>query len=141
MIGFIGSRSAWKSCRDTHHKPIGTDAPTCLRRAPARRGTARTRRRTRRDDQWILRRAADGHGSKVHGDVRARASLVVRYYRGVPGMTISTTGRASAYAQDTDEVWLVLLTIAHANIAPSVRVVNNTEATTSRSNEYVDQKS
>src|SRR3546814_9605265 len=102
MIGFIGSRSAWKSCRDTHHKPIGTDAPTCLRRAPARRGTARTRRRTRRDDQWILRRAADGHGSKVHGDVRARASLVVRYYRGVPGMTISTTGRASAYAQDTD---------------------------------------
>src|SRR3546814_2953364 len=52
-------------------------------------------------------------------------------------MTISTTGRASAYAQDTDEVWLVLLTIDHANIDPSVRVVNNTEAITSRSNEYV----
>lgn len=38
----------------------------------------------------------------------------------------------SAFASDTADVWLVLLTIAHDAIDPPIRVVNNTEDVTSR---------
>jgi hypothetical protein len=44
---------------------------------------------------------------------------------------------ASAFAADTDEVWLVLVTIEHADISPPIRVVNNTENITSRSELFV----
>lgn len=49
-------------------------------------------------------------------------------------MTLSDTFKQSAFDQETDDVWLVLVTISHANISPSIRVVNNTENITSRSN-------
>jgi len=45
--------------------------------------------------------------------------------------TLSATADASAHAQETDEVWLVLLTIEHASLATPIRVVNNTEDITS----------
>lgn len=44
---------------------------------------------------------------------------------------------ASAFDADTKEIWLVLLTISHADIDPPIRVVNNTESITSRGNEFV----
>ena len=37
----------------------------------------------------------------------------------------------SAFAPDTADVWLVLITIEHANLAAPIRVVNNTEDVTS----------
>ncbi len=43
----------------------------------------------------------------------------------------------SAYAAQTDDVWLVLLTISHSDLSDDIRVVNNTEDVTSRSNLYV----
>lgn len=50
---------------------------------------------------------------------------------------MSTALTQSAFAEDTDEVWLPLLTISHADINPSIRVVYNTENITSRGNEFV----
>lgn len=42
--------------------------------------------------------------------------------------TLSTAALASIHAQETDEVWLVLLRLKHANILPAgvLRCVNNT---------------
>lgn len=39
--------------------------------------------------------------------------------------TITSAFRSAAYAQQTDQVFLVLLTIAHASLAAAIRVVNN----------------
>lgn len=46
--------------------------------------------------------------------------------------TLSSTALASAHAQETGEVWLVLLTITHSTLPTPIRVVNNTEDITSR---------
>tara|TARA_B100000700_G_scaffold189815_1_gene209165 strand:- start:36360 stop:36824 length:465 start_codon:yes stop_codon:yes gene_type:complete len=45
--------------------------------------------------------------------------------------------REAAFAQETSEVFLALLTISHPDIDPSIRVVNNTENITSRGEEFV----
>lgn len=50
--------------------------------------------------------------------------------------SLSSTAIASANAQQTDEVWLVLLTIAHASLATPIRVVNNNESIVSRGQTY-----
>jgi hypothetical protein len=42
-------------------------------------------------------------------------------------VTLSSAATASIHAEDTDEVWLVLLTINHADLDAPIRVVNNTE--------------
>ena len=52
-------------------------------------------------------------------------------------MTLTAAYKRSAFDPDTAEVWLVLLTIAHATISPSIRVVNNTEDVTSNGDVYV----
>jgi len=52
-------------------------------------------------------------------------------------MTVSTTFKAAAYAQQTDEVALVILAIAHSDLAATIRVVNNTENVTSGGDEYL----
>lgn len=46
--------------------------------------------------------------------------------------TLSGTALASIHAQETGEVWLVLLTISHPSMATPIRVVNNNEDITSR---------
>jgi hypothetical protein len=46
--------------------------------------------------------------------------------------TLSSTAIASQNAQETGEVWLVLLTISHADLATPIRVVNNNEDIVSR---------
>lgn len=50
--------------------------------------------------------------------------------------TLSSAAVASIHAQETGEVWLVLLTITHADLATPIRVVNNNEDITSRGNIY-----
>lgn len=50
--------------------------------------------------------------------------------------TLSSTALASIHAQETGEVWLVLLTISHASLPSPIRVVNNNEDITSRGNIY-----
>ena len=40
-------------------------------------------------------------------------------------MAITNTTKQQAFLQETDQVFLVLLTIAHADISPSITVVNN----------------
>lgn len=50
--------------------------------------------------------------------------------------TLSSTAIASAHAQETGEVWLVLLTISHSSLPAPIRVVNNNEDITSRGNLY-----
>jgi hypothetical protein len=50
--------------------------------------------------------------------------------------SLSSTAIASANAQQTDEVWLVLLTIAHPSLATPIRVVNNNESIVSRGQTY-----
>lgn len=44
---------------------------------------------------------------------------------------------SSAFAADTADVWLVLVTIDHDDFAEPIRVVNNTENVTSRGELYV----
>lgn len=51
--------------------------------------------------------------------------------------TLSSRAIASQNALQTDEVWLVLLTIAHPSLTTPIRVVNNNEAITSRGNSFV----
>ncbi len=51
-------------------------------------------------------------------------------------MVLSDAFKQAAFLQDTDEVFLALLTIAHADISPSIRVVNNTENITSNGNVF-----
>lgn len=43
----------------------------------------------------------------------------------------------SAFAQETADVWLPLLTITHPDIDPSIRVVFNTQAIISRGEEFL----
>jgi hypothetical protein len=50
--------------------------------------------------------------------------------------TLSATAVASLNAQETGEVWLVLLTISHPDLPTPIRVVNNNEDITSRGNVY-----
>lgn len=52
-------------------------------------------------------------------------------------MTVSTTYKEAAFAADTPEVPLVLLTISHPSISPPIRLVNNTENITSNGNEFI----
>lgn len=52
-------------------------------------------------------------------------------------MTVTTTFRQSAYAADTADLWLVLVTIDHDDLAEPIRVVNNTEDVTSGGDLYV----
>jgi len=49
-------------------------------------------------------------------------------------MAVSNSFKEAVFAQETDDVVLVLLTIAHADISPSIRVVNNNENITSNGN-------
>jgi len=51
-------------------------------------------------------------------------------------MAITNALKEAAYAQETDDVFLVLLTITHDDITP-IRVVNNNENITSDSNLFV----
>lgn len=51
--------------------------------------------------------------------------------------TLSSRAIASGNAQQTDEVWLVLLTISHPELPEPIRVVNNNENVTSRGNEFI----
>lgn len=51
--------------------------------------------------------------------------------------TLSNRAIASGNAQQTDEVWLVLLTISHPELPEPIRVVNNNENITSRGQEYI----
>lgn len=50
--------------------------------------------------------------------------------------SLSATAVASLNAQETGEVWLVLLTISHPDLPTPIRVVNNNEDITSRGNIY-----
>jgi hypothetical protein len=50
--------------------------------------------------------------------------------------SLTTTATSSIHAQETGEVWLVLLTITHSTLATPIRVVNNNEDITSRGNLY-----
>jgi len=43
----------------------------------------------------------------------------------------------SAYAAQTADVWLVLLTIEHADLSAAIRVVNNTETITSNGESFI----
>lgn len=52
-------------------------------------------------------------------------------------MTVSQTFKQAFFQQQTDEVPLLILTIAHADLASPIRVVNNTENITSGGNVYV----
>lgn len=49
---------------------------------------------------------------------------------------VSAAFKQAAFAQDTGDVILVLLTISHPSISPSIRVVNNTQQITSRGETY-----
>jgi hypothetical protein len=51
--------------------------------------------------------------------------------------TLSTTALASAFAAETNEVWLILLTISHASLTEPLRFVNNMESVTSRGNLFI----
>lgn len=50
--------------------------------------------------------------------------------------TLSSAALASMHAEQTDEVWLVLLTISNPGMT-TIRVVNNTEDIVSRGNTYI----
>lgn len=52
-------------------------------------------------------------------------------------MTVSNTFKQAAFLQETDDVFLVLLTIDHTDINPPIRVVNNNEDITSNGNVFV----
>lgn len=51
-------------------------------------------------------------------------------------MSLSNVFKGAAFAQETDEVFLVLLTINHVSFTEPIRVVNNTETITSRGNAF-----
>ena len=50
--------------------------------------------------------------------------------------TVSTLFRQAIYAQETQQVFLLLITIDHDNLAVPIRVVVNTEDITSRGDLY-----
>jgi len=45
--------------------------------------------------------------------------------------SISSTAQAAINAQETDEIFLILLTISHDDLAEPIRVVSNNENITS----------
>lgn len=49
-------------------------------------------------------------------------------------MAITNSFKQEAFLQETDEPYLILLTVAHDDIAPSIRVVDNNEDITSNGN-------
>lgn len=51
--------------------------------------------------------------------------------------TLSPVALRAGNAAQTGEVYLVLLTISHPNLAQSIRVVNNNENVTSRGQEFI----
>jgi len=51
-------------------------------------------------------------------------------------MTITDTTKQAAFLQETGECYLILLTIAHADLAASIRVVNNNEDIVSNGNTF-----
>ena len=52
-------------------------------------------------------------------------------------MTLSTTAIRAAFAQETGEVFLVLLTISHASLPVPIRVTSDGVNTVSRGNSFV----
>lgn len=50
---------------------------------------------------------------------------------------LSSTALQAIYDNDTDEVFLVLITIDHSVLSEPIRVVANSENTTSRGDEYI----
>ena len=50
---------------------------------------------------------------------------------------VSATATASMMTEDTDEVWLPLVTISHADLGAPIRVVANNEDIVSRGNTFV----
>ena len=53
------------------------------------------------------------------------------------GLSADLLLRSSAYAAETEEVWLVLLTLSHPDLPDDIRIVNNTEPIQSRGQDYV----
>ena len=51
--------------------------------------------------------------------------------------TLSNRALASAFSQQTDDVWLVLLTITHPSLTTPLRFVNNYESVTSGGDLYI----
>lgn len=51
--------------------------------------------------------------------------------------SLSLAARQAVNAQETDEVFLLLLTLDHEDIAEPIRVVNNTEDVVSRGDTYI----
>ncbi|CAB4122395.1 Domain of unknown function DUF1833 [uncultured Caudovirales phage] len=51
--------------------------------------------------------------------------------------TLSSRALASAFAPQSSEVWLLLLTIEHSTLSQPLRFVNNYESVTSQGNVYV----
>jgi hypothetical protein len=52
-------------------------------------------------------------------------------------VTVSSRARKALFAQETDEVFLPLLTITHASLTTPIRVVHNPQNITSRGNLFV----
>lgn len=50
--------------------------------------------------------------------------------------SLSSLAKQAVFAQETGEVFLLLLTISHASLATPIRVVNNTQNITSNGNLY-----
>jgi hypothetical protein len=55
---------------------------------------------------------------------------------GITLMAITNTTKQAAFVQDTDEIFLALLTIDHADLSSTIRVVNNNVDITSNSNTF-----
>ena len=51
--------------------------------------------------------------------------------------TVTSAFRSAAFAQQTDQVFLVLLVINHSSLAAPIRVVNNYENVTHNGNTFV----
>jgi len=51
--------------------------------------------------------------------------------------SLSLAARKAVNAQETEEVFLLLLTLDHEDLAEPIRVVNNTEDVTSRGDTYI----
>lgn len=51
--------------------------------------------------------------------------------------TLSPAALESAFSQETDEVWLVLLTITHPSLAAPIRFVNDFQSLVSRGNVFL----
>ncbi len=51
--------------------------------------------------------------------------------------TLSTIAREAMFAQETDRVFLILLTITHPELAVTIRVVNNPENIVSRGDTFL----